>query len=353
MISSFWEGWSRRTWHLKENDGSVHQHFVSVLIPFRNEEKNLKDLLLSLEGQSYNPSSFEVIFIDDHSTDKSAEIVKQYASTSDLNLTCIASNDHGKKKALVCGLPLAKGNIILQTDADCLPAPLWIQGMIEAFDKDTSIVLGLVKMETGSGFWSKFAALEFMSLQASGAALIMRSNPIMGSAASMGYRRNLLEEINVAEISRASGDDVFLIQKAVEQGKKVKYNSNPSSVVSTTAPSSLGALIDQRSRWGAKTPSYTSMRAKYIAVLVATYALWCVGLLILGLFSAALLQLFVFMVGAKALLDYFFLKSFSHFTKQQGLMKIFPSAALFYPFYILITLIRMLMPIKWSGRVIR
>lgn len=345
-------GWRKRRILTKDKD--VPKHFISVIIPFRNEEGHLETLLDVLTDQSYPHESFEIILINDHSNDGSVEVIESFKEKSALQIILLNATESGKKKALEVGINHAKGDIILQTDADCQMQEGWIESMASAFQGSAQLVLGPVNMIAASGFWSAFAALDFMSLQASGASLTLLGKPIMGSAANMAYTKELWEQAKNEGSSRDSGDDVFLIQAANSLGARVEFNTDSKSIVLTEAPASFTEMLDQRSRWGAKTPSYQLVLAKSIALLVAFYSIWCVVLLGYGIFSKPMLQLFIFTIGVKAVLDYYFLKSYSKATGQQGLMKIFPSAALIYPFYIVITLIAMIFgKQKWKGRTIR
>ena len=352
MIATFWLGWKKR--HAIVPDSGSPNQFVSVIVPFRNEEQNLNLLLENLSHQSYPIDQFEVILINDHSSDGSVEVVESFVAQSSLNLVLINSNGSGKKKAIETGVTNSRGKIIFQTDADCQIQERWMESLADTFSTTTGLVLGPVNMNPSNGFWSAFAALDFMSLQASGAALTLLGKPIMGSAANMGYTKQLWEQAKKTDTSRESGDDVFLIQEVKRVNAGVAINMNPKCIVQTEAPESFGAMIEQRSRWGAKTPSYSSALAKSIALLVAFYSIWCLVLLGFGIFSKPALQLFIFTLGVKAALDYYFLKSYSKATKQQSLMKIFPSASLVYPFYIVITIATMAFSKQtWKGRTIR
>lgn len=348
MLIFFRVGWARR-----KNAGlsGTRQLTVSVVIPFRDEEAYLPNLLEDLTNQSYPKNLFEVILVNDHSLDESVSVVHDFSSDIDLQL--LNSKQEGKKKALELGIRSAQNEVILQTDADCRLPENWIVGLVNAFDQQTGLVTAVVKMNPSEGFWSQFAALEFLSLQASGLALTNLGRPIMASAANLAYRKQLWEEVVPAGDSHESGDDVFLVQAVAKAAWKVKGIYHPAVGVMTNAPRTFKEMIHQRARWGGKTPSYQSFLAKAIALLVAAYSLWCVVLLVMGFASQPILQLFVFMMGAKALWDYFFLKSYSRSTGQQKLMKMFATAALVYPFYIVITLVVMLFPQKWKGRTIR
>ncbi len=352
MIFYFWRGWSRRS---ESPINKVEdRNYVSVIIPFRNEEQSLPELLDDLYRQSYPAHLLEVIFINDHSEDSGSALIENFKVKAPFKVILVNNTAAGKKNALRDGMKHVSGDIILQTDADCRLSEDWVNSLMLSFADNISLVLGPVNMIARSGFWSAFAALDFMSLQASGAALALTGRPIMGSAANMAYKKELWDKAHTSGSSRESGDDVFLIQAAKAMKAGIAFNTSQKSIVKTSSPKSFNEMILQRSRWGAKTPSYTSVLAKGIALLVAIYSTWCMLLLGLGIYYRPALQLFIFMLGAKTVLDYFFLKSYGKATLQEELMRIFPSAALFYPFYIVMTLLTMLLgKSTWKGRTIR
>jgi glycosyltransferase involved in cell wall biosynthesis len=98
--------------------------FVSVIIPVFNDGEHLKLCLAALADQTYNPSRFEVIVIDNGSDDPEPirVVVEPYG-----NVTLTVELTPGSYAARNRGLTLAKGEAIAFTDADCIPAPDWIE----------------------------------------------------------------------------------------------------------------------------------------------------------------------------------------------------------------------------------
>src|SRR5215216_6048728 len=104
--------------------------FTSVVVPARNEEENIGHLLKALEEQTYPKEFFEVIIVDDYSTDKTQAAVQLFLNERiHLIQPNADSNQSSKKKALEAGIQKAKGELIVITDADCLPKYQWLQGM--------------------------------------------------------------------------------------------------------------------------------------------------------------------------------------------------------------------------------
>lgn len=329
---------------------------VSVLIPFRNERKHLLELMEGLRAQDYG-GAWEVILINDHSDDGGDIWLKDYLekhNVANIRLVNSPQSVEGKKVALALGAGIAQHEVIVQTDADCTMHSHWLSGLVSNFNDQANMVLGAVAMEPGSGFWSKFAALEFMSLQASGAGFALANKPFMGSAANMAYRKEAWEKYSKQNEALSSGDDVFMIQAlAKETPESITHVLDEGCQVYTAAPATFSEFINQRARWGSKTSSYTSKTAIVVALLVALLAFAQLGCFILGVTNVYYLLLFLWMTLVKAVVDYAFLHKYAGITKQRDLLKIFVPSVVIYPFYICITLLAMLFKIEWKGREIK
>lgn len=329
---------------------------ASVIVPFRNEEDKLLSLLQSLSVQTYS-GGWDVILVDDHSSDKGVELVESFLQKGNIyNIQLIHSpkGKGGKKKAIAAGISHAKGDVIVQTDADCQMSEGWLDSLVGAFYDKAEMVLGPVAMNPKAGFWSKFAALEFMSLQATGAAFIMGDKPIMGSAANMSYRKSILSKVNSCGENLSSGDDVFIIQALAKQGpNKVKFVLDKSAQTYTDAPSNFAEFISQRARWGSKTRAYTSTLAIAVAGLIGGISIVLSALPILAFWDIFYLEIFVAILLAKGIADYLLLRKYARLTNQVGLLNLFVPSAIIYPFYICITGIAMLFKTRWKGRAIQ
>ena len=115
---------------------------VSVLIPSRDEERNIAPCLEAVLAQDYPKDLLEIIVINDRSTDATASIVRRYQQTdSRIHLIEAGSNTEGlgpKKNALQSGIRASTGSIIITTDADCTPPEKWISTMVSARSKAIS-----------------------------------------------------------------------------------------------------------------------------------------------------------------------------------------------------------------------
>ncbi len=325
---------------------------LSLLIPFRNEEAHLPDLFKDIENLNYPENLLEVILIDDHSHDGSLEIAGRFADTSRYKIVVVQNSGQGKKTAIANGIDQASSNTIIQTDADCRFGKQWLRRMLTELDEDTLLICGAVKMNPAAGTWGGFAALEYMSLQAVSAAFVKLNKPILASAANLLFRKSIWNANNV-NATRFSGDDTFLVQKAARQGK-VTFVTDPDAQVETFGPSSLGSLVNQRARWGGKSPAYPSLTARLLSLMIAIYNLNLLVLLFLSLLEPRFLIVLLLCIGIKALSDWPFLNRYAAMTKQKLLMPHFVKAIFLYPVYINLTLAKILFgQISWKDRKLR
>lgn len=342
---------------LQSSDGSaVVGTFISVIIPFRDEEEKLPVLLKCLSAQNYY-GAWEVIFVNDHSDDKGAACVTNFmekGNISNFRLIHSPKGAKGKKAALAEGMKYASGEIIVQTDADCEMGEGWLQNLLNGFDENSELILGPVAMLPQKGFWSKFAALEFMSLQASGAAFTLGKKPIMGSAANMAYRKSVLASLKGSGQKLSSGDDVFMIQSLGKADpRKVKFVLSEKVQTYTDAPANFGEFVNQRARWGSKTAAYPSKTAIAVAGLIGGLSVLQCALFVLAFWKITYLIAFAVLLLVKAITDYIFLRKYAAITKQTDLLSIFIQSALIYPLYICITGVAMLFKTSWKGRAIQ
>jgi len=333
---------------------------VSIVIPFRNESANIDHLINDLAKLYYPAELMEIIFVDDHSDTKEFEYVRKRINDSSLlNYRIFKSGNEGKKQALLKGISEATNEIVIQTDADCHLPAMWVNAMLLGLEsgKEAKAVMGAVKMQAGKSFWSRFAALEFMSLQASGTGLALKNKAIMANGANLSYYKNTWLEHYHKGGELSSGDDVFFIQSLSQQEKKsVAFNLFEGSMVSTEAPLGFKAFVEQRRRWGSKSATYISNYSKWVAAVVALNGLMMCGLLFLGFIDCRVHQLLAILFIAKFFIDAWVLKSFARETHQNKLLWLYPLATIVYPVYISYVVLLIIFPFstnKWKGRAVK
>lgn len=251
---------------------------VSIVVAARNEARRISPLLDDLRKQKYQ--RFEVIVVDDHSDDNTVDVCRRSVG-DDTRFTVIRSRGTGKKSALTQGVEVARGSIILTTDADCRVGPLWIQSMCSAFaDSSVMFCFGGVAI-TGDDVFGKMQAFEFAALVGSAAATAALHAPTMCNGANMAYRRTAFIDVKgyAGNEAIASGDDEFLMRKILEAFPgSVRCWAHEDALVTTVPAESGSAFIDQRLRWAGKWKANSSIFSSVLAVYIFGFHL-CVVLL--------------------------------------------------------------------------
>jgi len=237
---------------------STPEDFISVIIPFRNEEKNILDNLKSIEVQDYPKEKFEVIYINDSSEDNSLKLLKNNKIANNIKVLSVPKdfsvNAH-KKRAVRYGIENSTGKIIVTSDADCVYEKTWLSSLINNFDEETGFVSGPVEFIDNDTFFSKIQKLEFAGLIITGAGLIGVGSPTICNAANIVYRKNVFDEVGgfKDQMDLSSGDDELLMQKiAKDTDYKVRFSIDKNSIVKTQSNSNIAEFYHQRKRWASK-----------------------------------------------------------------------------------------------------
>ena len=199
------------------------QHPVSVIICARDEDENIARNLPGVLVQDY-PTTHEVVVVNDNSVDDTkyilAELQKTFRKLQIVDLTQEAKMIAGKKFPLSIGIKEAKHEILLLTDADCVPASeRWLYKMQDAFCNGTEVVLGYGAYHKLPGFLNKAIRFETFhtALQYFGYALA--GKPYMGVGRNLAYRKDLfLKNKGFSAINHIpSGDDDLFINKVANK----------------------------------------------------------------------------------------------------------------------------------------
>jgi len=312
---------------------------VSVIIACHNEEKNITFLLDCLSHQSYPSCLFEVIVVNDNSTDKTFEHASFFSGLQ--NLKILNNKGKGKKSAIRSGIAVSQGDLILTTDADCSMGENWISTIAAFYHKhDPDLIVCPVKLEKGSGFFKSFQEIEFLSLQGITAGSALSGKAIMCNGANLAFSRviykrhseNLHDEIN-------SGDDIFLLHSIKgEKNSKILWLESMEASVTTKAAKSISSFLQQRKRWISKGTSYTDRNT--IIAGVSTFAAVLLQLFYLfgSLINPILIYGFIFIFLLKSLPDYLIIRNTLKRYGKTALIKWFLPSQLIYPFYVIMVL---------------
>jgi cellulose synthase/poly-beta-1,6-N-acetylglucosamine synthase-like glycosyltransferase len=321
---------------------------ITVLIPFRNEEENLVATLRSLGEQIYE--NFEVIAINDHSSDSSVETLKQ---VSFANFMLVENVGQGKKMAITTGVSFARGEIIVTTDGDCLFSRDWLKTIAQQFaDQNVHMVFGPVKLKQSDKLFSNLQAIEFSSLIGSAVALHALGTPVMCNGANLAYRKKVFFDVDGFDgnLNIPSGDDEFLMRKIMKaKPDGIRYLGN-NGVVIASPKSSVMDFFQQRLRWAGKWRHNSSFFAIFVAILVVIIQIaWLV--LVTSLFVFPISVPIGLTVVVKVLIEFYFLRLVCLGLKINWSFSAFLLLQLIYPLYVIsVGIGSNFVSYSWKGR---
>ena len=336
------------------NTGDEPSVRISIIIPARNEEENIGKLLSSIEKQAYPNHRFEVIVIDDHSTDHTATIVNSFSFAKLKKLESGNINSY-KKKAIETGINEATGDLIVTTDADCIVKEDWLK-TIAAFKEKTNAVFiaSPVMVEYNSTILQTFEALDFLVLQGITAASVHKRIHNMCNGANLAYEKKAFLDVNgftgIDHI--ASGDDMLLMQKMAEHFPgKISYLLSKDAIVTTQATKTWKEFFSQRIRWASKATNYNDLKIFSALFLVYFFNCCLLALFITGFWMHYLWWGLISILIVKTIVELIFLYPVAKFYNEQKLLTRFP---FFQPLHIVYTIVAGWLGVfgsfEWKGR---
>ena len=322
----------------------------SIVVPFRNEKENLPNLLHSISLLNYPKELVEVILVDDDSDD---EFRIQNLEFRIQMIKNVRKSNSPKKDAIETAIQIAKHDWIITTDADCLVQKDWLTIYDQYIQKnEVEMVASGVCYIPKNGFLSAFQNLDFLSLQGATIGSFGINQPFMCNGANFAYSKSFFKELNGFQGNEtiASGDDVFLLQKAVSVApKKVGFLLAKESIVATNPVATWSDLFQQRVRWASKSTGYSSVYGKLLALVVfggnlawiVSFLLWLVGLLDQNIF--------MLFVALKFLIDFILLFKTANFFESK--LQYVLASSLLYPFFsVSVAVYSLFGKYNWKGR---
>lgn len=267
---------------------------INIVAAAKNEEENIDKFLSCISSQKYQNSEF--ILVDDHSTDGTYRIASEYKQR--YNFILCHNNGNGKKAALRTAFTHCNAPYILFTDADCYSNPLWTTIMAAAAKHTKAdIILAplIIKADNPKSIFQRLWQTESLAILTLTAGAAITGHPIMCNGGNMMVKTSLRTTADAyIKDHYRSGDDIFLLQFAVAQNKKMIFVKSCDSVVYTHSPQTLRALIRQRARWAGKVTGYTDKITILVAALVfgANISI----LLAMGLWLAGVIDWYIFLL---------------------------------------------------------
>lgn len=364
LMISYSYGWSRLKLFEPNRHAYTFNTRVSVIIPARDEEKNLPALLEALLHQSYPANLFEVIVVDDFSEDGTADVVKYFPAT---NIRLIRMRDHlnaeqrlnsYKKKAIELAIGQATGHLIVTTDADCVMGPRWLETIVKFYETyRPRFIAAPVAYYKENSFFKKLQSLDFMTMQGITGSVAYLQTGTMCNGANLAYEKSAFEEVGgfMGIDMIASGDDMLLMYKiyhAYPDG--VMYLKSRDAVVRTLPVDNLSAFMNQRIRWSSKADKYEDKRITRVLVLVYV---WNVILLLLGVMAIFRPDVRPWLLGTiiyKIVLELIFLAPVAAFFQKRSLLPSFIPGQPFHIIYVVVAgWLGKFGSYEWKGRQVK
>lgn len=199
----------------KINSELIKLPFVSVIVPVYNSENTIEECLKALLNQTYPKENFDIIIVDNGSTDMTPEIVTNYPVT-----LLFEREIQGPYAARNKGLEAVEGEIVAFTDSDCIPYPSWIENAVSALEKnDVDLVGGRVEFmfDNPKGSAEIYDSLVNLEMEQKIA------DKGVAKTGNLIVRKNIFDEIGLFPHNVRSGGDVWWTGKASEAGFKIEY----------------------------------------------------------------------------------------------------------------------------------
>lgn len=342
----------------------------SIIIPARNEEANIISLLESIINNSYDKDYYEIIIVDDFSTDYTVSKIKFFISQHiDYKIRLLQLSDFideesrinaFKKTALNIGINHAQFEHIITIDADCLVGRNWLNEYNITFNEpNTLFVAGPVKFiaKGAKNTLYYFQDLDFTTMQGITPAVNYLKLGNMCNGANLGFSKKAFYEVNGYEDINhlASGDDMMLMHKFTTKfGPCISYINHANGIVHTYAQDTWKNLFHQRIRWASKSGKYSDNKLNLTLALVYVYNLSIMVLGIYVIFNTEYLPILTYLLLIKTIIELTFLLPITRFYNNTSSLLYFPWLQPLHICYIVsVGFLGMVGKYTWKDRTVR
>ncbi len=359
IISHILTAWNEIT-EWETSDAFKPETKVSIVIPFRNEEKNIVECVRSALNNNYPKALFDIIAVDDHSSDDSLSRVRQIESNKLTIYELVEDDLQGKKAAISYGVKKSKGDLIVTLDADCKVPKNWLRNISSYYEYNKKIIItGMVKVEGRKNNLEYFQIMDTCGTMGLHAAGIFNKTHFLANGANLIFEKQLFESIKPYDdnIELASGDDIFFVNKVAETNPdKIGFLKCKETVVETQAENTWSALWNQRIRWASKNNRYSKGIYKWMTAVIWLFFISIImNFLLIPVsqgfsFFVALIQLLIL-----GIMDFLYLQNMcKYFNKSKSLERFIPGMFV-HLFYVVIAGFAALLKGKyvWKDRRVR
>lgn len=338
---------------------------VTVIIPARNEAENITSCLSSVCQQNFPTDYYEVLLVDDHSTDQTSAIATTLKYP---NLKIISLADHidknkiqsFKKMGIATAIDQATGTLIVTTDADCIVNPDWLNFLVSFYEAHAyKFIAAPVNFYNEKNRLEKFQSLDFQGMMGITGAGIAGDFMRMCNGANLAYEKSAYIAVDgfVGIDQLASGDDMLLMQKIVRQFPgSIGYLKNSAACTFTLAQPDLSSFVSQRLRWASKSAAYPEWQVTFMLAMTFFFC-WSIILsfLLIPFFGKIMFAIFLIQFLIKSFIDYQLLSTMTNFFDRNDLLKTFWSSQVLHILYVagIGLLANLKKEYNWKGRVVR
>ena len=227
---------------------------LSIVVAARNEEANIERCLGALLRQDYPADRFQIILVNDESEDRTLVLAEKIAAANPERLIVLttvpeSTDARGKALAIAQGIDHATGEIILLTDADCVPPPVWARSAVEHFVPGVDVYGGFTLIHSEDLF-SSIQQLDWVHLQTYGSCGLALDAPLGLIGNNFGFRRYAYDAVGGYRGIRFSmTEDYALFRAMFDHGFKVVFPCTHDTSMITAPCSTLADVLRQKQRW--------------------------------------------------------------------------------------------------------
>jgi cellulose synthase/poly-beta-1,6-N-acetylglucosamine synthase-like glycosyltransferase len=358
LVSYFAKGWANLKSPKVKSDGFTTK--VTVMIAARNEEERIHYTIEDILAQDYSKDLTEIIIVDDHSTDRTAEIIRSYADQGVklMQLNESQTLNSYKKKAIAKAIAISTGDLMVATDADCRMGTKWLSSIVGYYETEHPVMISApVTYFEERSLFELLQTLEFGYLIGIGAGFLGNKRASTCNGANLAYRKDIFYEVGgfTGIDDLASGDDELLLQKVAERyPSRIAFLKLRETIVYTHAKHTLQEFLQQRRRWASKSTKYKDK--KVVAFVVAIW-LFNVSLLLnagLSLYDSVFFKIFLIQSAFKYVFELVFLYPIMHFFKRpQLVLLLIVIAPIHIVYFVYVGLLGNTKKYVWKGREVK
>jgi cellulose synthase/poly-beta-1,6-N-acetylglucosamine synthase-like glycosyltransferase len=340
----------------KLNFTKQHNNYISIIASFKNEEDNVIDFIRQIEKQNYPTDLFELIIIDDKSTDSTAALLNDTLKKSTINYRIIQQQEHiGKKKNIALGIHESKGNIIITTDADVIDRHQnWLVRISEYFSAESCDMLIMpIDYINSKHILTQFQIIENLALTALNMGYTSINKAFMCNGANLAFTKKAYQLANgyQSHINVSSGEDVLLLEDIKKQkSRKILYGFNTELIVRTKPIIDLSDFISQRVRWAYKAKFNPNKFNLLFSLLIVAGNMLFLALALAIIKQSSTICYFSIFATCKLLFDFLLLLLASAFLKRNSkLVWLIPFECIYWAYSFLIGVLSIFWKPKWKG----